>query len=78
MIGRWFARMVRVAFNEALTRAEMKGYEQGRKAGYADGLDRGFDKWVGQTLRSVADIERGGAERVGDAIRGPASARDYL
>ena len=46
MITRWFSRMVAAAFKREMSAAEMKGYRRGREAGYADGLDRGFDKAV--------------------------------
>lgn len=72
MITRWFARMVAEAFKSELSQAEMKGYKRGRELGYADGLDRGFDKAVVHQIRGIADIEVGGSAQVAAQIRGQA------
>ena len=72
MITRWFARMVRAAFDLEMSQIRLDGYELGREAGYAEGLDRGFDKAVTHQIRNLDSVERGAADVVAAQIRGKA------
>jgi flagellar biosynthesis/type III secretory pathway protein FliH len=72
MIARWFARMVRQAFDVEYARARADGWARGRENGYAEGLDRGFDKAVVHQIRHLDTVEQGAREVVAAQIRGEA------
>jgi len=71
MIARWFARVLREAFSGQMDRARAEGYRDGHKAGMAEGLERGFDKWVAQAVHGDQSVEIGAAALFRERMREP-------